>query len=342
MAELFDIDTFFADSTPVVVSADVDIGENENLQFDSQSLSNYFDTPMVIDEMRVQIVAPYEIAIANFGGAIRLKLSLGRFALSKDYIPVGCFGSTFDGGTIDNSTFQPYLFSPESLSGGFSSSAYTFTGYFRWKLPRPLVVPVGMPLEAKISRQVDNIAAALGNYPTDVSVNLAYAGRVAKKSLPSGISIPVPYVGLFENQFTTASVATSDQLDLYNPFQSTLNVQRFVSRWQNIYLDDSDPVNTMWIGLDTIDGGNEAFDFPPSQLRTFDGFNITNGFIPGLSIWEANTKAVSANVAFERGQGVEVMIDATGGLPPTQAEGFPYNGSNTSFVTMIGWRSEEL
>jgi hypothetical protein len=339
MSEIFDVDSFFADSFPTVVSSSVSLDEGDNQQFDSQLLSNYFDTPMVIDEVRVQIVAPYEIAVGNFGGAVRLKLSLGRFALCTDYIPVGCFGGTFDGGTIDNSTMQAFLFASESLGGGFTP--YNFVGFFRWKLPRPLVVPVGMPLEAKISRQVDNIAAAIGYPPTSLAVNLAYAGRVSKNKLPSGIIAPIPYVGLFEHQFLTPSVTTSNQLDLYNPFQSTLNVQRFVGRWQNIYLDDSDPLNT-WIALDTVDAGSSEFDFPPSQIRTFDGFNITNGFIPGLSIWEANTKATSTNVAFSRDQGVEVMIDATAGLPDTQFSGSAYDGSNTSFVTMIGWRNEEL
>ena len=335
---IFDVDEFFADSFPVVLSASVDLDEGDNKQLDTQALSNYFDTPMVIDEIRVQVqTGNLELYVANFGGSVRLLLSLGRYALSDTYIPVGCFGPTFDGGTMGYAAINPSLFSPESFEGGFVESIVT--GYFRWKLPRPLVCPVGMPLEAKISRQVEGISSI---YPDDtISVNVAYAGRVARKQLPPDITIPIPYVGLFENVFTSANVVTSGQRDLYNPFQAPLNVQRFVGRWQNIYLNSGVPRES-WIGLDDSDiSGGTLINFPLTQIRMFDGFYVTDGFIPGPAIFEGNTRSFAANIELAHGEGFEVTIDATAGVPSTGAQPSP-TGSNTSFITMIGWRNENL
>ena len=334
-----DIDQFFADATPVILSGDVDLEEGENKQLDSEALSNFFDTPMVIDEVRVQVASPaVQLNIGNFGGSIRLKLNMGTYALTDTFVPVGCLGSTYEGGTLNNTTFNAGFYSPEALPSQFGSGT---VGFFRWKLPRPLVVPAGACLEARISRQIEGLTQV---YPstTTASVNVAYAGRVIKKPLPRGLVVPIPYVGLFSNTFTSASVATSNQRDLYNPFQSVLNVQRLIGRWQNIYLSSANAAASS-ISLDANGAlGDTEIDFPLTQVRTFSGFNVTNGFIPGLSIWEANTRAFNMNVALERGEGFEVIIDSTAGLPSTQAEGSEYDGSNTSFVTMIGWRNENL
>lgn len=341
MSRILDVEQFFADSVPVIVSDSIDLEEGDNAQLDTQELANFFNTAMVIDEVRVQIQSPNaELSVGNFGGSIRLKLSMGRFALSSVYLPVGCLGPTFDGGTLDSVQLETGSFSPETLGPQFSN--YSRLGFFRWRLPRPLVVPPGAALEAKISRQIEGLSQI---YPseTTVTVNVAYAGRVSRKQFPRGSAIvPVPYVGLFTNTFTSANVVTSGQLDLYNPFREPLTVQRLIGRWQNIYLDSAAPEES-FISLDANGTrGNTQIDFPPTQIRTFSGFNVTNGFIPGLSIWEANTRAFPANVQLERGEGFEVTIDATGGVPSTQAEGSAYNGSNTSFVTMIGWRNESL
>lgn len=335
---ILDVDKFFEDAFPIVLSTDADLEEGENLQLDAQALSNFFDTPMVIDEIRVQIKSPDNfLTIGNFGGSIRLKLTLGRYALTDVYVPVGCLGPTFDGGTIDNAVYQVGTYSPECIPAQFSTYQ---VGFFRWKLPRPLVVPVGMPLEAKISRQIEGLNLV---YPdnTTVSVNVAYVGRVTKKRLPKGITVPIPYVGLYENVFTSASVAVSGQRDLYNPFQSPLTVQRLIGRWQNIYLDSGTPQASL-ISLDANGSlGSTAIDFPLTQIRLFDGFNVTNRLIPGASIWEENTRAFNMNVELGPREGFEVTIDATAGVPSTGAQPSP-DGSNTSLVTMIGWRNEDL
>jgi hypothetical protein len=335
-----DIDAFFADSYPIILSANVELEEGDNKQLDSQLLSNYFNTPMVIDEIRTQIVSPnMALRYSNFGGSVRLYLNMARYALMSEYVPVGCLGPTYEGGTIDNSTISPLLYSPESLYGGFVEDIST--GFFRWKLPRPLVVPTGAALEAKISRSIEGLSNV---YPDDTTlqVNVAYAGRVARKQLPEGVTVPIPYVGFFENVFTSASVAISDQLDLYNPFQVPLTVQRLIGRWQNIFLDNSPAsssgISLDWAGVPTL----TQIDFPPTRIRTYDGFEITNGFAPGLSIWEGNTRTLPCNILFEPGQGLEITIDATGGIPSTTGSGSPYTGSNTSLITMIGWRNENL
>lgn len=338
---ILDIDEFFADSYPIVLSANTTLAEGENKQLDSQRLSNFFDTPMVIDEIRTQIVSPggLEVELANFGGSVRLKLSLGgRYALTSTFVPVGCLGTVFDGGQLGYAGAQPGIYAPESLRGGFSERFNV--GFFRWKLPRPLVCPVGMPLEAMISRQIEGLSEV---YPglDPLSINVAYAGRVSRKILPRGITIPIPYVGLFEHQFETAEVAISDQTDLYNPFQAMLNVQRLIARWQNIYLDAGLPLEST-IGLDQRGiGGGESILFPSTRIRTFSGFDVTNNFAPGQAIFDANTRSLPINIPLEHGEGLEVTIDATAGIPSTGAQPDP-TGSNTAFVSMIGWRNEDI
>lgn len=339
----FDVDKFFAGAYPVATSAEVTLSEGGTAQFNSQGLSNYFDNPMAIDEIHFQVRTAYSDtlhpAYLNFGGTIRVKLSLGRFALSNVFVPVGCLGTMFWGNTLDSATFAS-LYSPETVITDFTQ--FSYTSYFRWKLPRPVVAPVGMPIEAQIIRVPDGISQVFPLANTAVTVNMTYVGRAVKKKLPRAPYTAVPYVGFFGKVFTTPSVATSGQLDLYNPFQSPLTVQRLIGRWQNVFLDSVTPTNS-YMGLDVQDtGGQTPIVFPLTQLRTFSGFNITNGFIPGDAVFDANTKSFPAHIILNRGEGFDVTIDSTAGLPATQEAGSAYDGSNTSLVTMIGWRNENV
>lgn len=344
MTEPFDVDKFFAGAYPVATSAEVTLVEGGTAQFNSQGLSNYFDNPMAIDEIHFQVRTGYSSTLhpvyLNFGGTIRIKLMLGRFALSSVFVPIGCLGTTFGGGTLGYATFASAVYSPETVITEFTQ--FSYTSYFRWKLPRPLVSPVGMPLEAQAIRVPDGISQVFPLADTSVTVNMTYVGRAIKKRLPKTILAPVPYVGLFANVFSTPSVATSGQLDLYNPFQSPLTVQRLIGRWQNVFLDSATPTSSR-MGLDVQDGGGTTpIVFPLTQVRTFSGFNITNGFIPGDAVFDANTKSFPLHVMLERGQGIGVDIDSTAGVPDTQEPGSAYDGSNTSLVTIIGWRNENI
>lgn len=358
MADL--IEKFFADSDPLAVSTTVTLASGASTVADQTALMNDYDMtrPFLIDTIHFQVSTPDWSAFqrqtgrlgTNLGGTFRVHFSLGRHQLSRVPIPVGLFGPPLDGASSFD-TFFGQSASYESVPITDRVSAFEFNGHYIWKLPRPLLVPPNMLLEARVVRSVDGFAA-------DATLGICYVGRQAKKPIPAAIPAAIPYIGLVEQRFPPAGVFTSGQHDLWNPFAKPLHVQRFIGRLQILFrqtaADQLAEIAAGVIGAGTecitLDIEPEAFNsftltfvsgglarFPATQLRRFDGQNMTLGPQPGIVVFDGFRRAFPMNSTLAPRQGYEATLDGRSGLPLVGSL-----GSNTAFISMVGWREETL
>lgn len=351
---------FFADGDPLAVSTTVSLASGASIVADQEALSNDYDRSraFLIDTIRFHVVTPdwsnfaRQALIpngANLGGTLRVLFSLGRHQLSRVPIPIALFGPPRDGAVAFN-LFQSMVQSYETVNVRYGATI-KFNGHFEWKLPRPLLVPANAVLEARVVRSGDG-------FPANLTLGICYLGRSAKRTVPSGIPAAVPYVGLFEQNLATPGVYVSGQHDLWNPFAHELHVQRFTGRLQTLFrqtlaeqaaeiaagvfnagtqciLLDYEPEAFNFISGAYVSGGISRF--PATQLRRYNGQNMTLGLQPSISIFEGYRRSFPAGVALAARQGYEATIDARGGLPATGSL-----GANTAFISMVGWREEHL
>lgn len=356
------VEKFFGNSEPIAVSSSVTIASGASAVVDQEALANDYDTtrPLLIDTIHFQTTTPDWSAFqrqaaqnfgANLGGTLRVLFSLGRHQLSRVPVPVGLYGPSRDGGSLSSNSFQGQDGSYESVAVQDGLGAVEFSGHFVWVLPRPLLVPPNMVLEARVVRSADD-------FPADVTLSICYLGRQARRPIPASLPAAVPYVGLFEQRVTPTGVFVSGQHDLWNPFAKPLFVERFVGRLQMLFRQtvaeqlaeiaagvlgagtqcitvDIEPNATNFFTGVRVSGG--LVRFPPTQLRQFDGQNMTLGLQPGIALFDAYRRTFPANATLPARQGYEVTLDARSGLPAMGSLGF-----NTAFVSMIGWREEHL
>ena len=354
------IEKFFVSGDPLVVSASTLLASGGSALLDQELLANDYDRSraFLIDTIRFQVVTPDWSAFmrqgplfngTNLGGTMRVTFSLGRHQLSRVPIPIALFSPPRDG-TVAFNYFPPTIASYESVYREKVSSR-EFNCHFEWTLPRPLLVPANMVLEARAVRSNDG-------FPADLTLNVCYLGRLAKKPVPSSIPVAIPYVGLFERDLSTPGVYTSGQHDLWNPFTRELRVQRFVGRLQTLFrqtvaeaaaenaagvldagtqcilLDYEPEAINLFTGV-YVSGGISRF--PPTQLRRFDGQNMTLGLQPGISVFDGYRRSFPGDAVLAPRQGYEATIDARSDLPPVGSL-----GANTAFISMVGWREESL
>lgn len=355
---------FFVDSDPLAVSTAVTLGSGASAEANQTALMNDYDMtrPFLIDTIHFQVVTPDWSAFqrqtspvtrfgANLGGTFRVHFSLGNYRLSRVPIPVGLFGPSLDG-TSEFDFFGGQAASYESvLISDNVFSVLEFNGHYVWKLPRPLLVPPNMLLEARVVRSDDGFAA-------DATLGICYVGRQSKRVIPMALPVAIPYVGLFEQSFPPLNVFTSGQHDLWNPFTKPLHVQHLIGRLQILFRQTpAEQAAEILAGVTgagtqciTLDIEPEAFNFvtsvnvsgglarfPSPQVRRFDARNMTLGLQPGIVVFDGFRRTFPLNVALEPRQGFEVTLDGRAGLPAVGSL-----GSNTAFVSMIGWREETL
>lgn len=353
------IEKFFADSDPLAMSTAVTLASGTSAVADQAALMNDYDMtrPFLIDAIHFQVSTLNWSAFqrqtgrpgTNLGCTFRVHFSLGRHQMSRVPVPVGLFGPPLDGASAFDS-FAGQLNSYESVTTA-GGGALEFNGHYIWRLPRPLLVPPNMLLEARVVRSADGFAA-------DATLGICYIGRQARRSIPGAIPVAIPYVGLLEQRFPPAGVFTSGQHDLWNPFAKPLHVQRLIGRLQILFRQtpaeqlaeiaagvlgagvecvtvDIEPEAVNFTTLTNVSGG--LAKFPAVQLRRFDGQNMTLGPQPGIVVFDSFRRVFPMNSTLAPRQGYEATLDGSTGLPFVGSL-----GSNTAFISMIGWREETL
>jgi len=199
-------------SAPILFAApQLTVNSGNTAIADTGQLSTKYRRPFWLDEVRWGVTAVDDPATLSPSFAMQTRLRLGRFALSDRFIPL--------------QNYAPLLNDFCESAYTTSMTAATYVAWIKWKLPKPLYVPAGMTLVSEFFRPA-------GKTPTSALVDVAYSARFIPKDAPVPEEVDVPWVTMF-TPATGAVFGQSSELDLYNPFQVPLEVQRFLAANQD-------------------------------------------------------------------------------------------------------------
>jgi len=202
---------------------------------DPTRLENPFQAPMWLDEIRFHI--PYVKDGPNFvplrWSNLFVKLLLGNIPITKGAVPLSLLCKQLN----DSAVPDVNVGTPTEQLMPVTYNVYT------WKLPKPLFIPA-----RDFLRPVIYYAPS----PTSViplsavTVNVTYVCRPLPKNTPTPKKLQIPWVTYYSppvmENFSDSLIDRSDQStpsDLYNPFEQELHVQRFVGRFLNFQIGNS-------------------------------------------------------------------------------------------------------
>lgn len=257
---------------------------------DTGALSTKFRRPFWIDEIRLSSYFITNTIVATNSYAMQARFKLGPYALSDRYIPFPNYAPFLN---IYNENFDSF--------GGPDG----YVAWYRWKLPKPLFVPAGMTLVCDFFRP-------LGKTPATASADVAYAGRYLRGKEPTPAEVDVPWVTMFDPA-TDAVFAQSSELDLYNPFQVPLSVQRLLAANQDA------------TGFTATVNTNQV-----TVMKDSAGSNVIRDFTETGSVFDLNRRAWTVNRVLAPRERYNITLQAlTGDL-------------NNYHVSLVGSRKERL
>ena len=320
--------------SPMILSATGSLASGGSIPLDSSRLSNTFRTPMIVDEIRFIVRTPTASSNSstlrfNLGGSIRVKLTAGKLELTNGFVPLWNLSPNYQrlSQYKSVSTFRP---NGEELAQSVGDvSAGIFYNHFRWLLPCKFWMPPGMSISAVISRAVDGVSGsvATGNATVDVAiVGRAVTGRYI---MPKTTQVPWAscWVGTAGTGGTDLNtVQRSGQLDLINPYLSTIKIQRMIGRLQlfnstDLVLDD-----------DIRAGVETATTTPdPVKVKIADsrGNIVTRDFANFYDVFYLGRRAWTFDTELKPKERINVEVTR---IPD----------GDTPFVSLIGSRVEAL
>lgn len=304
---------------PLLLSARVNVLANGTAVADSAALSSPIRRPYVIDEIRftasAAITAVGSAPGVNWGGFIRAKLSLGRIPLTNGFIYIWLFGTAIN----SEMTVQPEV-------GGVSPTTRWTFAHFRWKLPKPLYIPVGQTLTCEILRDADPITPAFTTEGTNnsVTVDIGYTGRYLKPTADVPSVLEVPYVTQYLPP-VNAGAAHSSENDLVNPFLMPINIQRMIGRLRFVSTSTG-------LGETTENGDLTT---PVVQIRDSWGHNVLNDFTPFLYVFHYPRRAWTFHRILEPKERYNVILRDIPTQPPLTAP-----EEIRPMISIVGWREE--
>jgi hypothetical protein len=213
------------------------------------------NTPMWVDEIR--------FLGSNFdgktmGGVLHVQMRLGGFSLTKGFVPIWCLGK---------------LLNPLEQRGSFQG--------YTWRLPKPLLVPPGKPLEitfAAVNPAVTRYDA--GNNST-MDLHIGVVGRLLPAMYWVPQKIDIPWVAHWQSAVKTTGgagdvyVQSSTPTDLVNPFEEPVFVHGFLGRM--IFRFSADFAE---VGGSDGDGGEISSNFTTVRMASSYGTIIVRDPTP--------------------------------------------------------------
>lgn len=212
-------------NSPILIGQSVSNILNGSTQFVPEGFKNPLKQGVWIDEIRFTVTSR-KVAGGTWGGdvpdALRVAIRLGKAELTKGLIPAAL------------------LCRPRDWLGEAPSVLHNFI----WRLPKPLYLPQNGNVSVQLQQREDFQSSALR---LDVDVAL-----VCRPTLEVPENVHVPYAAFFQGTMVTSgtTVEQSNENDLRNPFQQTLNIVRFAL--------------TNWATMPNTDDGIGAFAQNPT------------------------------------------------------------------------------
>jgi hypothetical protein len=191
---------------PFLVTATVTVRPNGQGSVNLEALKNPSGGPMLIEEIHWSLY-PGTNNVTGLAATIGCKLSLGNIPLTADFVPLSLFGKEENIAAADTSI----------LPGIYQQD-------FVWRLQNPLYVKAGEVLSPLFLHR------GFTTYSVDCQVSYLCrtvppdAEALIKKDIVPWVAnyLPAPVV-----QAGTELTIQSGELDLVNPFDTPMHVQRF-------------------------------------------------------------------------------------------------------------------
>jgi hypothetical protein len=306
-------------TSPILLSAVANgVVPGTEVQLNPQLLRNPFNTPMLINEVRVSVEQG-----SVTGGSVHVELKLGRTPLTKGFVPAWLLGKMLNSIEMNNAAL---------------------TNTYTWRFPKPLFVPAAELLSASI-RYRNDLFGTLPPVPAGIvnSVRVDYAGR----TLPGNTAVPpilqVPFVAAYIAPPVSVGVGAvvaylneSTEVDLCNPFNGPLYVQRFLGRLM---------VNNAGADIDAGVAGalvTNKYDVWEHELlvrmTSSEGKITVRDEVPFGHLFSAVDRAWTVGDTLIRPKAFYRVTLRTGNLA-AMGGGAPY--VCVPMVSMVGWREVE-
>ncbi len=274
-------------------------------EFDTTKLTNPSGSPMWLDEIS------FALSRGGYGSTIRAAFTLDRVPLTGGYVPVWNFGRML------NTAFEETNDGPNN-------------GMFVWRLPKPLYIPAGKYLAAKIWH------TGLPDVKT-CDFRMTYYGRAISSSAPVPKRIPIPWVTSFVGNVVPTAADTTDKSadsDLCNPFDVPLFVQRFIGRAISYEGSAGSPPN------EVKDAFVDEFSRAVSELITIRAFDhrgriLVRDYTPLAALFSESDKSWTVNAKLAPKGFYRMMLSEA-----LSALTVGYN--IRPMISMVGYRMTEL
>ena len=320
-----------ASRPPIILSSEVTVPVVSDAEtagaipFDLAALTNTYRVPMEVREIHWTVVTPgvAETSRAATPGAfIAATLASGKDILTRDFTHLAMMG-------------RAYGASSGALSGGGGELETEFlvsAGHYRWVFPRPMILLPGQGVRAYVRFDIPtSLVGGISAAVTSVTVTISIVGRYFAGALPAVRC--VPYVSEF-----VASAARSASLaeELYNPFASPLQVQRFLARiiaraadfpaGPNVGSILDATIGLGSIGQNPLDPVTVSMD-APGGYEAFPGvLPLTQVFFPQSRMWQ-----------------VPHVVEGRNAWHSIKVESFGSSGlAKAVYFSMVGHREERL
>lgn len=215
---------------PVLLASYTTITRGGSSTPDLRPLQNVYRTPCAIEQIRFIVRGLDEIVqtprfYRGPGGIVRVRLSMGRMPLTQGHVPIWLLGPEV----------QTLAEEESGVSSTYSvSTQHVAYATYRWRLPHPLIVPVGAVITPELAFYNDPLVTNLASAGATLRVDVAYAGRVLLPGARAPEVQPIPYASAatFDQRADGSVVRYSVENELNNPFQVPLRLHRLVARAQ--------------------------------------------------------------------------------------------------------------
>ena len=197
-------------SAPIALGDQLTIARGQLLQFSAANLAPKVLLPYEIHSIRMCAYPSIESAPAGIGsttslrGFLKWQFILGRLPLTDGFIPMW------------NLCPVRQLITENG-------------GYFTWRFKRPLLVPPGGRIDAKVQLQLTTPNAGV----SPITVAVSYSGFLRGDLTTFPNNIDVPYASAWDTTAAGQTGLANDGLSLRNPLVRNVDVEMLVCRVQS-------------------------------------------------------------------------------------------------------------
>jgi hypothetical protein len=236
------------------------------------SLQSGFNTPYWVDEIRFTARTasydPNSVILGDISAIIEFELQTGTHFFSQaalsspSPVPMTLFCPTYSGKAQYENVIQ-----------NFTATSNQVYATRRWVLPKPLWMPAGDLVQAKVRR-----AASYGTGVPSITAQMTVIGRAVLPDTPPPTARCIPHIGHFTHP--TGSTYSQANAQFKNPFTTPWYVQRIVMNTR----DQTNSGTSVRTGYGFFEDPLGARSYAQVQISDSLGYKITGssqgGYVP--------------------------------------------------------------